>query len=176
MHIDKADLIIEGIESDTDAVFTTDLHGAFNVSRIYKYAVTRGVAITAQLNVANVMQTMLNCDLDMQHSIRLMALLDHELYAATLALYIQLDDGTHMLIDGNHRIAETARRAAYRGQETIEVRALVITLAEAQQFRIRYYEQTRTDRREISSAEMLAEIQGVYSDRDGTITDMRGAA
>jgi hypothetical protein len=176
MHMSKDDLIIEGIENDTDAVFTTDNNGAFNVSRIYNYAVKHGVGVTAKLDVSNVMQCMLNCDLDIQHSIRLMSLLDHELHAATIALYIQLDDGTHMLIDGNHRIAEIARRAAFRGQEFIEVRALVITLAEAEQFRIRYFERTRTGRREISSAEMLATISGVYSDSDGTITDLREAS
>lgn len=168
------DLIIEGIEFETDAVFTTDKFGAFNVSRILRYAIRHGQRHLARLNIAHSMACLLNCDLDMHHISRLMQLSDEELTSRTFLLYIDAGDGTHICIDGNHRFAETCRRARDRGEEWVDVPSLTVTLEQADQFRIRYYKlDAAGNQTEIPSAEMLSIISGCYSDDDGTIRDMR---
>lgn len=171
------DLIIRGIENETDAVFTTDKFGAFNVSSILNYAIKHGKKTLARLSVAHSLTCLMNCDLDMQHIFRLMRLNDRELSSRTLLLYIDAGDGTHICIDGNHRLAELCRRARDRREEWIDVKSLVVTLEQAQQFRVTYHRRDPAGiEHEITSSEMLSSIKGCYTDRDGTIRDMRQAS
>lgn len=177
MNIDQDDLIITGIENETDAVFTTDKFGAFNVNSILRYAITHGQKTLARLNVGHSLGCLLNCDLDMEHIFRLMRLTDRELSSRSLLLYIDAGDGTHICIDGNHRLAELCRRARERGDEWVDVKSLVITLAQADPFRVRYFRRDPNGvEHEITSREMLDSINGCYTDNDGTIRDMRRAS
>lgn len=177
MNFPDHDLIIHGIETESDAVFNTDNYGAFNVSAILRYAIEHGVKTLARLNVDHSLGCLMNCDLDMEQIFRLRRLTDKELSSRTLLIYIDAGDGTHICIDGNHRLAETCHRARARGDEWVDVKSLVVTLAQAERFRVRYFRVSPTGiQTEITSSEMLSIQMGVYTDRDGTIRDTRQAS
>lgn len=172
-ELEDGDLIVRGIDSEEDVIFTTEHHGAFNVSKAMLWAIEHGETMTAQLDVAHALRTLLRIDLDAEHLLALNSLSDEKLDKITVLLYIDLGDGTHMLIDANHRLAAKAARAARNGVAMIECPAFVISLADAQAFRVRYFAVINGQEKEIAEAAMLEQMTGVYSKPDGTFEDRR---
>ncbi len=168
------EIIARGMRDAEDVVFTHEKFGSINITAAYEYAAEHGDRVSAQLNVSAVLRTMLRVDLDMDHVIRLNNMHYAELRAIMLALYIDMQDGTHVLIDGNHRLAVLAARSARAGLETIDVNSFVLSLEQAEQFRVRFFVSIRGIEREIGPAEVLTEISGIYSQPDGSIKDHRG--
>jgi hypothetical protein len=167
------ELIIRGMRSLNDVAYTSNKFGSINITAALEYASEHGARVSAQLNVADVLRSMLNVDLDMDHVIKLNNIQYAELRNLTVALYIDMEDGTHLLVDGNHRIAVLAARSARAGIETIEVKSFVLSRAQAEPFRIRYFAVVNGIEREVGPDELLDEISGVYTQPDGTIRDHR---
>lgn len=172
---EDGDLLIRGVEDGAESVFTSDRHGAYNVNRAIVWAMEHGESIAAHLDVSHVLRTLLDIDLDTEHLLALTEISDEELMRLTTLLYIDVGDGTHMLIDGNHRLSAIASRAARNGQSMIVCNALVISMADAQQFRVRYYVVQNGAEEEIDSVAVLKIIEGTYSRPDGSMRDTRTA-
>lgn len=165
------EIIIQGVK-EHDVTFSHEIAGTLNVTAAEAWCKEHTKEVVIELDVLNVLKSMLDIDL---HDARLIQLADEDtatLMKSKLFLHLEWSDGTHILIDGNHTLATIAARAARAGVERFRVRSLIIPYDQHHQFKVRFFEKLHGERaRELSTMELLNEIRGVYTNPDGTLDE-----
>lgn len=171
---DQPGLIISGLEPHEES-FTSEKAGCFNVSRARAWANANVEATDANIRVVDILQmTAKDKNLDSRLMAELLKKDLPELLRTTVLLYIQWNDGRHLLIDGHHRMAAIGLHAMGACMKEVSVRAQAIPYAKRDRFRVDYHEiMPDGSLRPVAPIEILNAISGIYCNRDGSIRDER---
>lgn len=162
-------LVIRGASGD-DQLYTHALDGTFNASEAMRWARENLEPVVCELDVADVLKTMLNNDLDDRRMMQLMQLDVMQLGCETELLYVETKSGgTHTLIDAHHRLATIAAACARAGIPKLKMRGYIIAFEERDRFAVKHIEIRDGTEREVSPDELLTAISGVYSQPDGSV-------
>lgn len=167
---DGSTIVICGM-SEHDACYTNERAGSFNVTVAAPWAEANLPIVPVKLDVMDTLRGLHeNIDLDVN---RLMQIAERDfgdVLNATVLLYVLMPDGSHMLIDGHHRLTFLAMCCGRASLDWLPAKARMIPYELAQQFKVSYIERMPDGReREISAEELLVRISGIYSSPDGSM-------
>lgn len=165
----ETDLIIRGA-SETDVTFMHDDVGAFNVTQAIAWAKANTEVASVHLDVPDALSILVQRDLDCRRLGELWIRHgqgDLTIFAEPL-LYVEWNDGTHLLIDGAHRLMLMCYIESIQFYD-----ALVIPFEQHRQFLVRYFYRRAGRETEVPAKTMLQFEVGVYSS-PGRTPERRG--
>lgn len=168
---DGGELIVRGIDAVDNQVFHSNIGGSFNATRAHAWAVNNIQGTMAEMQTLDTLKMSYRCDLDDRLMLNLIQKNPVDILRESILTFIHWNDGTDILIDGNHRLACCASACGRAGIERFKMKAYVIPFEEAHRFAVTHIFRYNGFEIPVTSTELLSMLTGVYSNEDHSIRE-----